>query len=377
MSNKAIIVFLFIFLIVFNVPYTHATNQEQEVKVYHWDFMGETYHLVLNITSGESSNSISKINGEWYIYLSVPESNYSYYKRYPGGYRYAFNFTYLQFFMTSHDFYIRELAHDLGYISEINNFDNLTRMNFLLSFVQKAMNYYDDQTYTGFYDYYKFPLETLVEGGGDCEDKSLLLATIAHDLGYDVVLFVLNVTSLGSTTGHVAVGVHFNKVNHDNFFAQYLRDYYVYHDKKYYYMETTANMSFFLGGVIFYYVGVSPEEAGYVIEKIGVVPYRDSTYHGYSPDYIYVKDKPAESVFPWYSVLVAIIIIVFIPVFIYSYLREPRRCPNCGYPVDSEWNYCPNCGYWLNYVGNNFDFKDGAVDGVYETNEMNDDKNIK
>ncbi len=32
------------------------------------------------------------------------------------------------------------------------------------------------------------------------------------------------------------------------------------------------------------------------------------------------------------------------------------RCPNCGFPIEPEWNYCPNCGFILGIK--KFDFQD-------------------
>ncbi len=26
-----------------------------------------------------------------------------------------------------------------------------------------------------------------------------------------------------------------------------------------------------------------------------------------------------------------------------------RKCPNCGYPIEENWNYCPNCGFFLGF----------------------------
>ena len=37
----------------------------------------------------------------------------------------------------------------------------------------------------------RFPMETLVDGEGDCEDLSILAATILHEMGYRVLLVVL------------------------------------------------------------------------------------------------------------------------------------------------------------------------------------------
>lgn len=50
-------------------------------------------------------------------------------------------------------------------------------------------------------EYPKYPVETLVEGG-DCEDKSILLAAILRAMGYRTALLVFS-----GNPGHIAVGV--------------------------------------------------------------------------------------------------------------------------------------------------------------------------
>ncbi len=316
-------------------------------RVYTWDFLGESYRLVLSVSDGASSNRVGLENGTWTIRMSIPYSAYSFYKELPGGFRYSFNHSYLQYFLTSNDTYIQELAGDLGYIAASEGFDSLTTLNFVLSFVQNAIVYLDDLQTTGFYDYYKFPLETLIDGGGDCEDKSILMATISHILGYDVILIVMNIT-LGSSVGHVAVGANLSNVNRSNPLSTYLKYYYLYDGKRYYYMETTASDTH---GIVsgHYYVGVSPEEYGYTISNVTLVPYRDSWYSGYSGNYPDAGELHAEQSFPWFAVIIAILLAIYIPLFSLSILRERPRCPNCGFEIDGEWDYCPNCGYWLGY----------------------------
>lgn len=52
-------------------------------------------------------------------------------------------------------------------------------LEFLLSFVQH-LNYYDEIG-----DYPRYPMETIIDGGGDCEDSAILMAFICWKLGYD------------------------------------------------------------------------------------------------------------------------------------------------------------------------------------------------
>ncbi len=69
-------------------------------------------------------------------------------------------------------------------------------LNYLLAFTQ-YIPYQTDEEYMGYSEYWKFPLETLFDNGGDCEDTSILFVALAHEsmekLGfdYDVALQIL------------------------------------------------------------------------------------------------------------------------------------------------------------------------------------------
>ena len=91
----------------------------------------------------------------------------------------------------------------------------------VMSFVQSFV-YCTDISATGQEDYPKFPYETLYDSQGDCEDLSILVASLLKELGFGVVLL--------SFPEHMAVGVYANLKN---------GKYYNYKCKKYYYFETT------------------------------------------------------------------------------------------------------------------------------------------
>jgi len=52
-------------------------------------------------------------------------------------------------------------------------------LNYILRFTQ-LIEYQSDEEYMGYTEYWKFPLETLYDQGGDCEDTSILFCAIAH-----------------------------------------------------------------------------------------------------------------------------------------------------------------------------------------------------
>ncbi len=336
-----------VFSLFIAIPITpEASSQIYERKVsYTWEFGAEEYTVYIHL--GEKKGVMWDDNT---IQLYVPGSQYEYYRALPGGFRIASNYSYFGYFATPGDPYLRELAFALHNISLLRGFDNLTEANFILSFVQEVP-YVDDYTSTGFVDYYKFPLETLMDGG-DCEDKSILLHTLLDILGYRAVLFVMEVHYMG-IEGHVAVGL--NITNSASPFSRFLKDYYVYGGRRYYYMESTGSTSVAMGigGVrtIHYWVGVSPEEAGIDIENLTVVPVSSWHYRGYAPPSGFVEEVQVESEeFPWYLLLLSVFTLLFVPLFILACLREKKRCPRCGYAVEDNYEYCPNCGHWLRYT---------------------------
>lgn len=95
------------------------------------------------------------------------------------------------------------------------------RIDFVLSFVQSLPYTHDDVT-TGYDEFRRYAIETLIDGGGDCEDTTILVAAILRGLGEK--------TALIFTPGHIALGVSGNftgsSVTHNG--------------TKYYYCETTG-----------------------------------------------------------------------------------------------------------------------------------------
>lgn len=126
--------------------------------------------------------------------------------------------------ITTYDPDIRAMVDDLKNITAKNNFNNYDEVNYILAFVQ-TLNYTSDLETTGYEEYPRFPTETLVDEGGDCEDKSVLFATLIISLGYDAVLFLLR------DEEHMAVGVRWDNL---------IGDYITYKGARYYYAETTA-----------------------------------------------------------------------------------------------------------------------------------------
>lgn len=98
------------------------------------------------------------------------------------------------------------------------------------SFVQ-SLPYVLDDVSTPYDEYPRYPIETLVDNGGDCEDTAILLASLLHGMGYSVVLLLYPETP--GVPGHLAVGVSGG--------GRGSGTYYEYQGAKYYYLETTGS----------------------------------------------------------------------------------------------------------------------------------------
>ncbi len=93
-----------------------------------------------------------------------------------------------------------------------------------INFVQSVIEYESDPDGRGMTEFPKYPLETLFDKAGDCEDSAMLMASIIDELGYGAVLVDL--------PGHMAIGIQ----GGDNIEGTY----YNYNGKRYYYTETTG-----------------------------------------------------------------------------------------------------------------------------------------
>ena len=118
-----------------------------------------------------------------------------------------------------------EIAGGIKQQAESLGFTNYETMMMAASFVQE-LPYKEDDEYLGVPEYARYPIETLVDGEGDCEDKSILLAALLRELGCEVVLLEF--------PNHVAVGV---EANRDDAYGSYAP----YGGKKYFYLESTAS----------------------------------------------------------------------------------------------------------------------------------------
>lgn len=134
---------------------------------------------------------------------------------------------------TNYGAYVSD-RHDDGYLRSIANaFEEYRRSEGLSSrqMIDLAIAFVQGLEYTSdvnepYNEYPKYPVETLKERGGDCEDTAILLAAILRTLGYGVVL--LEVPS----KKHMALGLK----GEDSIPGTYVEV----DGTRYYYVETTG-----------------------------------------------------------------------------------------------------------------------------------------
>ena len=186
------------------------------------------------------------------ISLNISKHLYDYFRneREHLAYRYQFQDgelppNYFSFMLSEHD---RPVMSALAEEFSRHAATEVDRVNLALSFVQ-SLPYAHDADSKGEDEYVRYPIETLVDGCGDCEDKVAFLTALFYEMEVDFILLVL--------PEHMAIGVHCDGVEAER--------YLLFNDKRYYYLETTMPN---------WAIGQIPED--YIASTIEVVPVDDT-----------------------------------------------------------------------------------------------------
>jgi len=188
----------------------------------------EDYELLvasLPLSPQQLSGTIIEREYEWSfngiqydLSLSLPETQYDYYKNleriHDNDYSVYVTHPY-------DDEFINTIIRKFNIIALEENLTEEEKINLVISFVQ-SLPYTVDNVTTNFDEYPRYPLETLVDNGGDCEDSSILTASLLKSMNYEVILI--------DFPGHVAVGVNIDTYG----------SYWLYEDEEYFYIETTG-----------------------------------------------------------------------------------------------------------------------------------------
>lgn len=172
---------------------------------YHWDCSGEEKECSLEVDSRLLDYYRNEREHIAYNYEASP---------------YGEAESYFSFMFSEYD---RAVIRDL--VSKVCNSEAIDRdkVKAAMTFVQ-ALPYALDAKSVGQDEYVRYPLETLVDKEGDCEDKVALLGAMLKELGVEFVLLKL--------PDHLAVGVSCDSVVSDQCL--------VVGDRRYYFVETTT-----------------------------------------------------------------------------------------------------------------------------------------
>ena len=121
------------------------------------------------------------------------------------------------------DPYVDKIIEQLNGEAPEENLDEFQRLQFTIAFIQSLL-YTSDMETTSYDEYPRYPIETLFNRGGDCEDTAILAAALLDRMGYDVAMLWLE------DGEHMALGVAL---------PDWYGIYYEYDSKRYYYLETT------------------------------------------------------------------------------------------------------------------------------------------
>jgi len=133
----------------------------------------------------------------------------------------------------------------------------------MMSFVQN-LKYTTDIAGTGWNEYPKYPLETLVEQDGDCEDTAILMANLLRNYGYGTkLIYATEDMTAEEAGGHMAVGIKGESDVEGTYYEDDSGD-------RYYYIETTT------AG---YAIGETPEWMNRAyLQPVGVHPVPGAVY---------------------------------------------------------------------------------------------------
>jgi hypothetical protein len=178
-----------------------TNNSQQYDKQFVWDYGG--HHWVWN--------------------LSIPANLFNAYQSVQDDVRTQIPLSRFGYFTTTSDSFMQQLAQNLNSTAHQYGYSSLDELNFVLSFVQ-SIPYATDANSTGYQDYPRFPVETLVDDIGDCKSHSVLFATLSIMLGYGAIFI--------NPPDHLAVGILGDNLS---------GTYWTYQNQNYYYCETTGS----------------------------------------------------------------------------------------------------------------------------------------
>lgn len=152
--------------------------------------------------------------------IDIPKTTYQYFRTQD----HTRNRNYVRYALSDYDReHVREIAGAFTAMGEDAGYDRRETIENYIAFVQ-SLPYTSDPETAGMEEYPRYPLETLVDKGGDCEDVAIFIASVLHEIGHGAVLLKL--------PQHMAVGIAGDEL--------FTGTYYLHNGTRYYYQETIA-----------------------------------------------------------------------------------------------------------------------------------------
>jgi hypothetical protein len=139
---------------------------------------------------------------EWTWHTHIPQSLYDYYQGLP---RPATEDYSIYVTHPLDDDYLNRVISEIERASQEAGFSYLQKVELAAACVQ-SLPYTTDSVTTPYDEYPRYPIETLVDEGGDCEDTSILLASLLRGMGHGVIIIVFP-PQAGAEGGHCGVGI--------------------------------------------------------------------------------------------------------------------------------------------------------------------------
>lgn len=92
-------------------------------------------------------------------------------------------------YFTPDDKYVQQIVEYLSDMRDKGNMSETAFAGFVMRFVQ-SIPYKEDMATRNSDEFWKYPAEYLWDGAGDCEDSSILYATLMYAMGYDAGILV-------------------------------------------------------------------------------------------------------------------------------------------------------------------------------------------
>lgn len=224
---------------------TRVTVDSTETRTLSWKYQASEWYSFI-------TDFLAINNKSAQIDVDIPFKKYAEYRNSTVVSRHLSNDVYS--YVTVNDPIMQTLIVTLS--EKTSGMSDLERANCVLKLVQSIEYKYDDDT-RGQSDWFKYPIETLWDMNGDCEDHAILYATLMEGLGYDTVLFyVYCYDSNGTlTAAHLATGLDVSGGSGKSL---------TYNGTEYYYCEATA----IVGESWINQASVGYVPSGYVVKRI-------------------------------------------------------------------------------------------------------------